>query len=481
MEKINFKVKEKTKTNFLMGLGIKEIYPPIENLEVTPTKEQQVFTHENSYGYDEVVVNAIPDEYIIPEGMLPITENKTYDVTKYARVSASVYPALNLQDKELTINENGTHIITADKDYDALNQVSVTVDAIENLEEELKTYSDELEEQNVTLDDITKALRNKANGAIVTDYKPIYLKFTEYNGVDLGTTVSNLDTSELTNMNAMFRDCRNLKSLDLSSWDTSKVTSMISMCNGCYVIETINAKGLDTSNVTNMNGMFFSCNKLTKIDGIEDFNTSKVTDMSIMFRNDTKLTTLDLSKWDTSNVTNMSSMFDGCRGLTLLDVSHFNTSKVTKMSVMFSGIKLNTINISNFDTQKVTDFSQMFSGCSNFIELDLSHFNTALATTTYYTFYNCTSLTKLNLSNWDTSKVTNSQCVFRNCSALTTLILDTPNVFKITNTNSFQSSGIASGICSIYVPDDLVDAYKADAYWGVYANQIKPISEYMEV
>ena len=99
----------------------------------------------------------------------------------------------------------------------------------EDLTEELTTYGDELEEQDVTLDDITKALRNKASGAIVTDYKPIYLKFEGYGGTDLGTTVSNLDTSELTSMQNLFKQCTKLSTIDVSRWNTSKATSMYNM------------------------------------------------------------------------------------------------------------------------------------------------------------------------------------------------------------------------------------------------------------
>ena len=164
MNEINFNVEDIEQVDLSIGMGIKEIYPPIENLEVTPTKEQQVFNHENSYGYDEVVVEPIPDEYIIPDGTLPITENATYDVRKFARVSTSVYPTPNLQEKELTINENGTYNITADEEYDGLNQVSVTVDAIENLDEELETYNTELTEQETTINDIVETLKTKAIG-----------------------------------------------------------------------------------------------------------------------------------------------------------------------------------------------------------------------------------------------------------------------------------------------------------------------------
>ena len=166
MNEINFEIQDVEKIDLSMDVGVKEIYPPIENLEVTPTKEQQVFTHENSYGYDNVTVQPIPDEYIIPEGLLPITENTTYDVRKYARVSASVHPAPNLQDKSITINENGTQNITFDDGYDGLNQVDVTieVEGKEDLTEELNTYNTELTEQEVTINDIVEALKGKASG-----------------------------------------------------------------------------------------------------------------------------------------------------------------------------------------------------------------------------------------------------------------------------------------------------------------------------
>ena len=44
-----------------LNISTQKIYPPIENLTVEPTKEQQVFIHENSYGYDKVTVEPIPE------------------------------------------------------------------------------------------------------------------------------------------------------------------------------------------------------------------------------------------------------------------------------------------------------------------------------------------------------------------------------------------------------------------------------------
>lgn len=38
---------------------IQEVYPKLMDLEVTPSKEQQIFNHEGEYGYDNVTVNAV--------------------------------------------------------------------------------------------------------------------------------------------------------------------------------------------------------------------------------------------------------------------------------------------------------------------------------------------------------------------------------------------------------------------------------------
>ena len=67
---------------------------------------------------------------------------------------------------------------------------------------------------------------------------------------------------------------------------------------------------------------------------------------------------------------------------------------------------------------------------------------------------------------------------FSGCSRLVTLILrKADTVCTLKNVNAFNNTPIAKGTGLIYVPDNLVEQYKAATNWSTYANQIKPISE----
>ena len=62
-------------------------------------------------------------------------------------------------------------------------------------------------------------------------------------------------------MSYIFYYCRALTSLDLSNFDTSKVTDMSNMFRQCSRLkEIINTNGFDLSSCSNINDMFTSCN-----------------------------------------------------------------------------------------------------------------------------------------------------------------------------------------------------------------------------
>lgn len=82
---------------------------------------------------------------------------------------------------------------------------------------------------------------------------------------------------------------------------------------------------------------------------------------------------------------------------------------------------------------------------------------------------------------------------FYSCYSLKSVILRSESMCSLKNTNAFNlcchilgtvdatynPEGLKDGY--IYVPDALVDDYKAATNWSTYADQIKPLSEYVEV
>ena len=140
------------------------------------------------------------------------------------------------------------------------------------------------------------------------------------------------NTSKVTDMSCMFSSTNSLWKLDLSNFDTHNVTNMEAMFF-MGVVDNLDLSSFDTSNVTNMRSMFTFCSS-NKID-LSGFDTSKVTNMNSMFYDTRSLYKIvGLNDFDTSNVTNMGNMFYNC-AVQKLDLSSFNTSKVTDMSDMF--------------------------------------------------------------------------------------------------------------------------------------------------
>ena len=70
---------------------------------------------------------------------------------------------------------------------------------------------------------------------------------------------------------------------------------------------------------------------------------------------------------------------------------------------------------------------------------------------------------------------------FWNCKLLECVkILNTETVCALANKSAFSNTPIENSTGYIYVPDALVSGYKKATNWSVFANQIKPLSEYVE-
>ena len=212
-----------------------------------------------------------------------------------------------LQDKALTINENGTHVVKADEGYNGLNQVSVTVDAIEDLEEELSIYNEELTEQETTIETLIQALKDKGIGEM-PKYAPKTISFRNNSYTNLDYEIANLDTSNMTSFDYMFYGCSQLTELKLEHFNTSNVTSMNYLFQGSGRLKTIELSNWNTSKVKNFNSTFSDCQQLINLD-VSNFDMTSATTTASMFSNCGKITELDLSKWVTSNLQYTNHMF----------------------------------------------------------------------------------------------------------------------------------------------------------------------------
>ena len=281
------------------------------------------------------------------------------------------------------------------------------------------------------------------NTSNVTDMSWMFMDCSNLTSLN----VSGFNTAKVTNMSNMFNGCSGLTSLNLSGFSTANVTDMGWMFMGCSSLTSLNVSGFNTSNVTKMNGMFRECSSLTSLN-LSNFNTSNVTDMSWMFMDCSNLTSLNLSSFNTANVTTMAYMFKDCGNLTSLNVSGFNTANVTGMHYMFDGCSgLTSLNVSGFNTSNVTNMYSMFADCSSLTSLNVSGFNTANVTDMAAMFLLCSSLTNLNVSGFNTANVTTMQSMFENCSTLTSLDLSSFNTTNVTS--MYRMFDSCSGLTSL--------------------------------
>jgi hypothetical protein len=122
------------------------------------------------------------------------------------------------------------------------------------------------------------------------------------------------------------------------------------------------------------------------------------------------------------------------------------------------------------DTVFTAKFKDLTSPTRKLITKTIKSVNSQATSIGNYAFYNCSSLATVDLP--EATSIGSS--AFYGCSRLRTVILrNTERVATLSSTNAF--TGAANAI--IYVPDSLVESYKAANNWSTYADRIKGLSE----
>ena len=226
----------------------------LQEKEATPTKAiQQIIADQQYDGLSKVVVNAIPDEYIIPNGDINISQNGTYNVTD--KTSAIV----NIPEKKLgtkTITSNGIYK-AADDNLDGYSEVEVATSGVDINEYFKPTISG-------------NGLRGGWIGSMLKFRSPLtigsawgYQLFFEF---PLEEVPELLETEKLTNTEYMFESAEKIKTIP--NINTSNVTNMGRMFQYCSNLVTV--PKLNASKVINVTNMFDVCNNLTNLGGLEN-------------------------------------------------------------------------------------------------------------------------------------------------------------------------------------------------------------------
>lgn len=167
-----------------------------------------------------------------------------------------------------------------------------------------------------------------------------------------------------------------------------------------------------------------------------------------------------------------NSAFQKCANLLTIDVPNVN-------NLQSGGIFKECTSLTSISLPKVKSVNSggsMFATCTSLVDVDLP---IVADLGSMSCFQGCTALKKLDLPS---ATAISGGTVFSGCTSFETLILrNTTNIVTLSGSNNFTNTVIAAGTGSIYVPDDLVESYKAATNWATYADQIKPLSEYVEV
>ena len=233
------------------------------------------------------------------------------------------------------------------------------------------------------------------------------LKSVNFNG---------LISSDKNTFSHTFESCESLISLDLTSFIFKGQTTEYMFYN-CRALKSIIFPANTDQFFSNMNGMFKGCKSLISLD-ISSFHSAK--DFSEVFTNCKNLTEIIFSENFIIKGKYMNSTFSGCESLAFLNLSSFDTSNVESMYKLFYDCKsLSSIELSNsFNLTKVKTLEKMFYGCESLVYLDTSLFDTPLVTKANEMFYNCNSLKYLNLSKFDMSHLKNINRMFYGTQSL---------------------------------------------------------------
>ncbi len=130
----------------------------------------------------------------------------------------------------------------------------------------------------------------------------------------------------------------------------------------------------------------------------------------------------------------MAYWFSGLSNVTSIDLTGLDTKLVTTFNSTFANcLSLTNLVINTLDVSKVTTFAYAFHNCSSLEILDISNWVGNEATTLEYMFMGCLKLKTVDFGQFGAEKVTSLYYIFKDCSSLETINLSGLNPVAVQN------------------------------------------------
>lgn len=223
------------------------VAPKLQEKEIIPTKQKQNIMADDNYdGLSQVIVDSIPEEYIIPQGTKKIISNGVQEIKKYENVDVEV-PTDNI--------------------YDYFYETPPTMT---NYTELMARMIKKIPKINVSKIDTT--LKMFYNFSSIEEIESLDISSSEnssqmFEGCTGLRSIGSLKTGNLKNsVSRMFYNCRALN--PLPQIDTSKIKTFSYFLANCVNLKNI--PELDFSSATNLNNAFQNCIALNLLGGFKN-------------------------------------------------------------------------------------------------------------------------------------------------------------------------------------------------------------------
>ena len=299
---------------------------------------------------------------------------------------------------------------------------------------------------------------------------PEVLKVLIANGIGDSVGITTAQAKD-TNVGTMFKNNTSITSFD--EFHAFQQTLKYSAFSGCT-----NLQSIDLSKVTNIESSAFKdCTSLV---------------MDINCPNLVRIDQDAFSNSGVKNILNLGSIqridraFLGCNIDTVIIpesvteyINPFSNGSVTKLTIneenlisLHGGLPLNAIGKDVMNLKNVTesDWGALFNGGCTQVYLPKATSTSGI--TWFFTLDKNTPFYAQLVYFRDLSAIADGEAMFRMCT-IQHVVINNTTVIPVYDRTWFDGNSVNA----LYVPDEVVDSYKADDVWGAFGNKIKPISE----